>query len=167
MGWTSSQQTHCAASALRELNVAHSEVLHCVNWGGGGGGGRCHIHTTTITLISKVLSLAVYYSNQSSVQMRPDVICVTRGGICRMGCANDFSGLRPHCSPLLVDVISCSCKARQARASSKCSWSGCHTASAGTMKEYVLHYHRNSQRGDTTWSRGWFIAGWKEWWQRA
>ena len=54
-----------------------------------------------------------------------------------MGCANAFSGHRPHCSPLLVDAISCSCKARQALASSKCSWSGCHTASAGTMAEYV------------------------------
>ena len=69
--------------------------------------------------------------------MRPDVICLTRGGICRMGCANAFSGHRPHCSPLLVDAISCSCKARQAHASSKCSWFGCHTASAGTMTEYV------------------------------
>ena len=41
-----------------------------------------------------------------------------------MGCANAFSGHRPHCSPLLVDAIRCSCKARQARASSKCSWPG-------------------------------------------
>ena len=54
-----------------------------------------------------------------------------------MGCANAFSGHNPHCSPLLLDAISGSYKARQARASSKCSWSGCHTASAGTMTEYV------------------------------
>ena len=49
MGWKSSQHTHCAVSALRELNVAHSEVLHYV-------GMRSHIHT--ITLTSKVSSLA-------------------------------------------------------------------------------------------------------------
>ena len=79
--------------------------------------------------------------------MRPDVICFTRGGIRRMGCA--FSGHMPHCSPSLVDANSCSCKASQAHASSKCSWSGCHTASAGTMTEYVEHYYTNSQRGDT------------------
>ena len=35
--------------------------------GGWGGGGVCHIHT--ITLISKELLLAVYYSNQSSVNV--------------------------------------------------------------------------------------------------
>ena len=69
--------------------------------------------------------------------MRPDLICLTRSGICRMGCANAFNGHRPHCPPLLVDAISCSCKARQAHASSKCSCFGCHTASAGTMTEYV------------------------------
>ena len=58
MGWKSSQRTHCAASALRELNVARSEVLYYVGVG-------CHI--PTITLTSKVLLLAVYYSNQSSL----------------------------------------------------------------------------------------------------
>ena len=54
-----------------------------------------------------------------------------------MGCAYAFSGHRPHCSPLLVDAISCSCKAGQAHALSKCSLSSCQTASAGTMTEYV------------------------------
>ena len=75
------------AFTLRELNVACSEVLHHVGgwggvgggWGGGwgvggggggwgvggGGGGGCHIHT--ITLPSKVLLSAVYYSDQSSL----------------------------------------------------------------------------------------------------
>ena len=60
MGWKSSQLTHCAASALRELNVARIEVLHYV-----GVGVVSHVHT--ITLTSKVLLLAVYYSNQLSL----------------------------------------------------------------------------------------------------
>ena len=98
--------------------------------------------------------------------MRPDVICLTRGGISRMGCAHASSGHRPHCSPLLVDAISCSCKARQARALSKCSWSGCHTASAGTRTDYVWTLsHKLTKRGHIAWSGGLFIAGWKEWWQ--
>ena len=100
--------------------------------------------------------------------MRPDIICLTRDEICRIGSATAFGGHKSHCSPLIVDAISCSCKARQARASSKWSWSGCHTASAGTMTEYVWtlsHSHKLTKRGHIPWSRGWFIAGWKEWWQ--
>ena len=63
----------------------------------------------------------------------------------------------------VVDAISCSCKARQVRASSKCSWSGCNTASAGTMTEYVWTLsHKLTKRGHIAWGRGWFIAGWKE-----
>ena len=63
----------------------------------------------------------------------------------------------------VVDVISCSCKVRQVRASSMCSWSGCHTASAGTMTEYVWTLsHKLTKRRHIAWSRGWFIAGWKE-----
>ena len=41
MGWKGSQQIHCAVSALTELNVARSEVLHYV---GAGGGGESHTH---------------------------------------------------------------------------------------------------------------------------
>ena len=107
--------------------------------GGGGGGGGGHKHTITLTSKTyKVLLLAVYYSNRSSLNVaRYNLFNMRWGGICRIGCANAFSGLRPHYFPLLVDAISCSCKARQARALSKCSWTGCHTASAGTMTEYV------------------------------
>ena len=100
--------------------------------------------------------------------MRPDVICLTQGGIRRMGCANSFSGHRLHCSPSLVDAISCSCKARQAHASSKCSWFGCHTASAGTMTEYVWTLSRKlTKRGHIARRIGWFIVRWKEWWQKS
>ena len=31
-----------------------------------------------------------------SMHLWPDIICLTRGGICRMGCASAFSGHRPH-----------------------------------------------------------------------
>ena len=174
-GWKSPQQTHCAkiltghvsiirTQALQDVKIVITELkrvrrLHSGNWMLHAvqvlhHDGGCHIHT--ITLTGNVLLLAVYYSN-----MRPDIICLTRGGICRMGCANAFSDHRPHCSHLLVDAISCSCKARQAPA--YC----CHTASAGTMMEYVWTLsHKITKRGHIAWSRGWLIAGWKEWWKR-
>ena len=113
-----------------------------------------------------LLAKGVYYSNQSSLNAAR-CNCLTRGGICRIGCANAFSGHRPHCSPLRVHAISCSCKARQARASPKCSWSGRHTASVGTMTGYVWALsHKLTNRGHRAWCRGWFITAWKEWWQR-
>ena len=101
---------------------------------GGGVGVGSHIHT--ITLTSKVLLSAVYYLNRSSLNAAR-YIFLKRGGICRMGCANAFGGHRPHGFPLLADAIFRSCKARQTRALSKCSWPACYTASAGTMTEYV------------------------------
>ena len=136
MGWKSSQQTHCAACALRELNVARSQVLHYV----GGG------VTYTITLTSKVLLLAVYYSNQSSLNAarcnsfnkRWDM----QNGMCQC-----FQWPQASLLP-----VTCGCHQLQLQSesgSSKCSWSGCHTASAGTRWNLFERYHTNSQRGDT------------------
>ena len=154
------QDDKTVITQLKRVRHLHSGnwMLHAVQVLHHNGGEL----TFTVTLTSKVLLLAVYYSN-----MRPDILCLTRGGTCRMGCTNGFCGQRPHCWPLLVDAISCSCKARQVCASSKCSWFGCHTASAGTMMEYVwTQSHKLTKRGHIAWSRGWFIAGWKEWWKR-
>ena len=128
------------ASALRELHVARSEVLHYEGGGGGGGGG-----------------------------VRPDVICLTRGGICRMWWdVLMLSVATGRIAPLYLWMPSAAvAKRERPRASSKCSLSGCHTASTGTMMECVWTLsHKLTKRGHRAWSRGWFTAGWKEWWQR-
>ena len=59
MGWKSSQQTHCSICTQRTECYTQWSAALC------GVGVGSHIHT--ITLTSKELLLAVYYSNQSSL----------------------------------------------------------------------------------------------------
>ena len=99
--------------------------------------------------------------------MRPDVICLTRGGICRMGCANAFSGHRPHCSSLLVDVISYSCKARHIHyVNFAMRW--------GTTSKWAYRRRTNSKWGSSVsghWMghllSGELLLEWWSWWRQA
>ena len=66
-----------------------------------------------------------------------------------MGCAHAFSIHRPHCSPLLVDAISCSCNARQAVHRQSAAGLAVMLLLLGLGRSMFEHYHTNSQRGDT------------------